>query len=280
MHALPREGELLDGRYLVWRYLREGTMGAVAHAVRLAGKRPVAVKFLLAAHLASDEARARFQREARAAAAIESDHVVKVLDAGETARGVPYIVMDYVDGRDMAELLARDGAPGIGVARAADLIVQSLAGLGAAHAAGVIHRDVKLSNCIVARGEGGRERVTIVDFGISKWRAAAEATLTRSLVQLGTPSYMAPEQSRSARDADARSDLFSAGVMLYRLLTGGFPAEIGRASGAAAARELAVERPEIPAGLAAAVGRALAWDPSDRFATAREMADAIAPYAG
>jgi serine/threonine-protein kinase len=218
-------GEVLDGKYRIERLLGEGGMGAVAKATHLLRRAPVALKFMSPAVLQMTGAVERFVNEGVAASQIDSDHVVKIFDVGRMASGAPYLVMEYLEGCDLAQLLEREG-PVLGAQRAVNFTLQILRALQAAHAAGIVHRDMKPSNCFVITKDGDPDFIKLVDFGISKVKSADEAPaahLTRTNSALGTPLYMSPEQARSPRDVDHRTDLYSVGAILYEMLTGRTP---------------------------------------------------------
>lgn len=271
----------LGGRYRVVRLLGEGAMGAVYEAEHvLIGKR-VAVKVLHERFSQSAEAVARFHREARAAAAIGHPHIVDVLDFG-THELRPYIVMELLRGETLAERMAREEP--VAPSEACRIVGQVLSALAAAHAIGVVHRDLKPENVILVGGA----RAKLVDFGVSKFREAAprSAAKTREGMLFGTPGYMAPEQWVGAADADHRADLFSAGVILYELLTGGLPYEgATRAElyqeivhGTADPPAPSAIAPEVPAVLDAAVLTAVARDREKRFRSAAEFLSALVPH--
>jgi len=285
----PQPGDVLDGKYRIERLLGEGGMGAVAKATHLVRRAPVALKFMSGAVLSVQGAVERFVNEGVAASQIDSDHVVKVFDVGRMPSGAPYLVMEYLDGLDLSQLLERDG-PTLSVERAIHFTVQTLRALQTAHSAGIVHRDMKPSNCFVIVKDGEPDFVKLVDFGISKVRTADDAQgahLTRTNSALGTPLYMSPEQARSPRDVDHRTDLYSVGAILYEMLTGRTPytAESGEYTEilfkifTTEPEPLANLRPDLPEGLVAIVHRALQRDLDARFGSAIEMAEALAPYA-
>jgi serine/threonine-protein kinase len=284
----PLPGEVLDGKYKIEKLLGEGGMGAVAKATHVLRRAPVALKFMSPAVLSMSGAVERFINEGVAASQIDSDHVVKVFDVGRLPSGSPYLVMEYLEGCDLSQLLERDGGR-LPMLRAVNFTLQILRALQAAHAAGIVHRDMKPSNCFVITKDGDGDFVKLVDFGISKVRTGDDApsgNLTRTNSALGTPLYMSPEQARSPKDVDQRTDLYSTGAILYEMLTGRTPytSETGEFT------EILYKifttdpdpirsfRPDLPDGFAAAVHRALLRDLGQRFASALDMAEAIAMY--
>jgi serine/threonine-protein kinase len=282
----PASGEVIDGKYQIERILGEGGMGAVAKAQHLLRRAPVALKFMSPAMTAAPGAVERFINEAVAASQIDSDHVVKIFDVATLQTGAPYLVMEYLEGCDLADLLHREGQPGLPIPRAVHFILQVLRGLQVAHAAGIVHRDMKPSNVFIIHKDGEPDFVKLVDFGISKVQQPGGGSITRTNSALGTPLYMSPEQARSPKDVDLRSDLYSVGVILYELLTGRTPffSESGEFT------EILFKiftmdvppiqslRPDLPAGLCAAIHGALTKDPRDRYASAADMADALSPW--
>jgi serine/threonine-protein kinase len=247
-------------------------MGVVLKAFDPALNRYAAIKVFAPALASCGAARRRFLREARAAAAVAHEHVVAVHAVVETA-GLPFLVMEYVPGRSLQERLDKEGP--LALAEILRIGHQTAAGLAAAHAQGVVHRDVKPANILL---ENGVERVKLTDFGLA--RAADDAALTWSGVVAGTPNYMAPEQARGEA-ADHRSDLFSLGSTLYAMCTGHPPF---RAESAVAVlrrvsddepRAIREVNPEVPEWLEAIVARLLAKDPGRRYRSASEVADLL-----
>lgn len=276
--ALVRAGHLVAGRYRLVDRIARGGMGAVWAGRDEKLQRDVAVKLLAADHVSDDEARARFAQEARAAAALSSPHVVTVFDDG-IDEGVPFIVLEHLDGEDLQRRLARHGRLPIEVCERVALHVAR--GLDAAHAAGIVHRDVKPANVFLVRGPAARGDgvVKILDFGVAK-RGGREGVVTKAGVVLGTPHFMSPEQLRGRGEVGPRSDVFSFGAVLYLCLTGRRPFG-GDASEAMLKISLGVFEPPsrvvpgLPGALDVVFTRALAVDPEHRFATAGALARAF-----
>lgn len=278
-------GRIIAGRYRVVGQLGEGGMGEVFVAEHLLIGRKVAIK-RLHPELASDErAVQRFQREARAAAATGHEHIVEVLDLGYADDNAPYLVMEYLRGQPLSELLKREGR--LSPSRTCTLLVQVLAALQAVHQQEIVHRDLKPDNVFVTRRPGVGEFVKVLDFGISKMKEEnGEALqLTRTGMMMGTPFYMSPEQARGVREVDHRVDLYAVGVMLYECLTGRLPfssdnyhallQQILRTE----PRRPSEFAPSIEPGLDAVVMRSLGKDPALRYATAADFSAALLPFA-
>ena len=281
-------GEVIGSKYEVLRQLGEGGMGAVYEARHLGTGRRVAVKVITAQALAvGAEAVTRFQREARASGAVDSEHVVQVLDSGvdETTQN-PYMVMELLSGEDLQQLLRRVGP--LEPEAALRVIAQACVGLHKAHAAGIVHRDLKSANLFLSRRDQGGVIVKLLDFGIAKVRADQFASsddhgLTRTGAMLGSPLYMSPEQAKGSKDIDHRSDIWSLGVVLYEALSGSAPnahlqtlGELIIAICSAPPRPIQEVAPWVPADVAAIVHTALSPEPAARFASAADMHAAIA----
>jgi WD40 repeat protein len=260
------------GPYDVTEVIGRGGMGVVLKAFDPELHRVVAIKVLAPQLATSATARRRFVREAQAAAAVSHEHVVTIHGVDET-RGLPYLVMEYIAGVSLQERLDRSGP--LDVKAILRIGMQAASGLAAAHAQGLIHRDVKPANILL---ENGVERVKLTDFGLA--RAADDARLTQSGVIVGTPQYMSPEQG-SGSTLDHRADLFSLGSVLYALCTGRPPF---RASTALAVirrvcndtpRPVRDLNPDIPDWLAAIIDQLMAKNPADRFGSAREVAELL-----
>ena len=278
------EGEVLDGKYRVERVLGAGGMGVVVAATHVKLAQRVAIKFLLP-HAADDgHTVARFAREARALARLDSEHIARVIDVGELATGVPYMVLEHLVGHTLADLLNARGPMAIEEAVAHTL--EACEAMGEAHAAGIVHRDLKPENLFLARRSDGSQVIKVIDFGISKMTDPLElgprtSTLTGAASIVGSPLYMSPEQLCAARDADARSDIWSLGVTLFELLTGQGPfvwrsvPELCAAVLKDPARPLRALLPDAPEGLEAVLMRCLEKDPARRPADMAELAAAL-----
>jgi serine/threonine-protein kinase len=285
-----KEGDVLAGKYRVERVLGVGGMGVVVAALHTELDERVALKFLLPSAAQNPSVVARFSREARAAAKIKSQHVARVSDVGTLETGVPYIVMEYLEGADLSAMLERQGRLPYGVA--VDYVLQASEAIAEAHAAGFVHRDLKPGNLFLARQADGSHLVKVLDFGISKAVIADEPTggakqgsLTRTSDIFGSPMYMSPEQLKSSRDVDPRADIWALGVILYELVTGVSPFD--RATVAETFGAILYEKPrstrelvaEIPEELDHAILRCLEKDANGRFPNIAEMVKALLPFA-
>jgi endoglucanase len=279
-----RSGEILAGKYRIHRFIAAGGMAAVYEAQHLVVKRRFAVKILRPDFSQRREILARFLREAETAGALEGENIASAVDFGVADDGSPFIVMEYLVGAPLHALLAR--AQRLPMGRAADLCVQACRGVHAAHGAGIIHRDLKPQNLFVCRREDGTDLLKVLDFGVAKLQVGeGQSAVTRTGAVLGTPFYMAPEQARGDRDLDCRVDVYGLGAVLYELLSGQKP-HPGESHNAVLhhiatqpALPLASIAPDLPAPLVAIVHRALEADPRDRFLSAKEVEEALAPLA-
>ncbi len=280
----PRTGEIVGGRYRVLRIIGQGGMGAVVAAEHVQLGEPVAIKFLhpkLARDTASVE---RFFREAKATMRIKSEHVVRVIDVGMSESGIPYIVMELLEGADLGRVL--EAGP-LAVAHAVDFVLQASEALAEAHAAGIVHRDLKPSNLWLARRADGSPLVKVLDFGISKLAAHApgDPRLTETQSVFGSPTYMSPEQIRSSKKVDHRTDVWALGIVLHELLTGKLPFDGDTVSGVLASIAadppvpLRQMRPEAPPGLEQAILRCLEKDLGRRCQSLAELSSLLAPFA-
>jgi serine/threonine-protein kinase len=278
-------GELVGGKYRVGEALASGGMGTVVACVDEMLGRPVVLKFLKPKLAADPDVVERFMREARAAARIRNDHVVQVYEVGSTSGGIPYMVMERLEGQDLEELrLSRGPLP---VSEAVDLCLQALDAISDAHEQGIVHRDLKPSNLFLAQRRGKAPIVKVLDFGISKVAAEhqAAANITRTGSMLGSPGYMSPEQVRSIKNVDRRTDLWSLGVILYEMLTGenAFDGQtLGEVFSKIREEDLpapSTRRADIPADLDHVMQRCLARNRDARYATAAELRAALLPFA-
>lgn len=271
---------VLSRRFRVERVVGMGAMGLVVAAHHLALDVRVALKLMRPELRDHQRFVGRFLREARAAARLTSRHAVRMLDVGTLDDGVPYLVMEYLEGVDLAtELRARGPAA---VARAAAIVVEACHAVGEAHGLGIIHRDLKPANLFVTHGPDGEPLIKVLDLGVCRFIAEDELAETSSAAVVGTPRYMAPEQLRAARAADARSDIWSLGVILYELITGRVPF-LGHGVADQCARTMldpvpAIEVANVPPAFAAVIARCLAKDPAARFQTMAELAAALRPF--
>ena len=218
-HSLS-EGQILLSKYRVDAVLGIGGMGVVVRATHLQLDERVAIK-VLRNDAMDDEARERFLREARAAGRLRSEHIARVTDVGTLDNGEPYMVMEYLEGTDLASILQRTGR--LPPARACEFLLQACVGLAEAHRHGIVHRDLKPANLYVCERSDGTPLLKVLDFGVSKRSSEDDLRLTQAQALLGTPAYMSPEQMRAATSVDARTDLWSLGVILYELLEGRLP---------------------------------------------------------
>jgi serine/threonine protein kinase len=281
-----RTGDIVSGKFRIERVLGQGGMGVVVAARHLQLDETVALKFLRAHATSDPDALARFTREARAAAKLKSEHVARVLDAGVTDDGTPYIVMEYLDGRNLAQVLDHEGR--LDIASAAEFAIQTCEGLAEAHARGIVHRDIKPENLFLVERSQGWRVVKILDFGISKFdmaRGAADMNISTDSM-LGSPCYMSPEQLRSTASVDHRTDIWSLGVTMFELLAGGTAYRAGQSLPQLIASILEQPTPrltdlwsDVPCELSAVVARCMEKDREARFASAAELALALLPFA-
>ncbi|MFT3770157.1 MAG: protein kinase [Minicystis sp.] len=276
-----RPGDVFIGKYRVERVLGAGNMGLVLSATHIGLDQRVAIKFMLPGK-APEEQHQRFLREARACARLKSQHVAKVLDVGTTPDGAPYMIMEYLDGCDLAaELSARGPLP---YDEAVGHVLQACEAIAEAHAAGIVHRDIKPANMFLTRGPDGAPCVKVLDFGISKMRDANLA-LTGDMQALGSPLYMSPEQMDSAKEVDARTDVWALGVTLYELVAGKTPFHATKIEELCTRvfmkppTPLSTYRGDAPAGFEAVLFQCLEKDRDRRWPNVAALAAALAPYA-
>jgi serine/threonine-protein kinase len=282
---LPVEGDVLAGKYVVERVLGAGGMGVVVAAKHVELGERVALKFLLPAAASRGDMAARFQREARAAVRIKSEHVARISDVGRLPNGAPYMVMEYLAGRDLAAELAARGA--LPIALAVEWVLQACEAIAEAHALGIVHRDLKPANLFLTKRADGSDLVKVLDFGIPKAAAdeAGAPSLTATHGIMGSPLYMSPEQIRSSKNVDARADVWSLGVILQELVTGKPPFHADAMTALLAAiltdapAPLRLVLPSAPVELERAVSRCLEKDVALRMPSVAAFADALSPFA-
>jgi serine/threonine-protein kinase len=280
MPVMPKIGGTVRGKYRVEGVLGEGGVAVVFRTHDTERDRDVALKVLRPEMAADAEIVARFQREARAARQLTGPHSVRVLELSTTEDGLPYLAMELTDGHDLAQEVDLRGA--LPIDEATLYVLQACRGIAEAHALGIIHRDLKPSNLLLAEA-GGTRNVKVLDFGLSKVEDD-ERRLTTAEASFGTPLYMSPEQIRSTKDVDARTDVWSLGVILYELLVGCPPFAGGKAT--ATAKILLDDpeppralRPELPEELERIVLKALAKAPDGRYPSVEAMGRALQPFA-
>ncbi|HEX4448258.1 MAG TPA: protein kinase [Polyangiaceae bacterium] len=276
-------GSLFAGKYVIEKVMGQGGMGVVLAARHSHLQERVAIKCLLPQFSENRDVVARFVQEARAARRIRSEHVVRIDDVDTLDSGTPYIVMECLEGQDLEQLVAGSGA--LSVVATIDFVTQALEALAEAHALGIVHRDLKPANLFLTHRTDGSPCIKVLDFGISKVASAARSTesgMTKTSAMLGSPHYMSPEQIRSSRDVDARSDIWAIGVIVHELLTGALPFESETIPDlfvrilTESPRPLTQVRGDIPVALERTVQRCLEKDLTRRFANVAELATALA----
>ncbi len=277
-------GQLLDNKYRIVRLLGEGGMGAVYEGENIRIRHRVAIKVLHPSVADDSAARERFEREAQAAGHIGSEHIVEVFDLGELPGGARYMVMEFLAGETLAQRVESAGR--LSPAVAAPMMLQLLDGLGAAHLAGIIHRDLKPDNVFLQRTKSGGDFVKIVDFGVSKFNALSGApmSMTRTGAVVGTPYYMSPEQVKGGKNIDHRSDLYSAGVVLFESVTGQLPFladsfnELMFKIALEPPLDPEIASPGLDPWFASILRKATAREMADRYQSAADFTQAIAEW--
>jgi serine/threonine-protein kinase len=278
-------GRVLEEKYELTRVLGKGGMGAVYEARHLLIGRKLAVKLLHAEYAQDEPTVQRFRREAQTATAIGHEHIVDITDMGVTDTDELFIVMEFLEGLDLATILKKEGR--LSCKRACHIMIQILSALEAAHAKGIVHRDLKPANVFITKHGAAEDYVKLVDFGISKVRQQGDgklSSLTRTGELLGTPLFMSPEQARGEVDITTKSDIFSCGVILYRMITGALPFE-EKAITLLLIKIMQEDpvspkdiRPDTPPLLAQAIKRAMAKNPEERFEDAAEFRRVLTPF--
>ncbi len=285
MSSEVQQGQVLAGKFRIERVLGQGGMGVVVAATHLLLDERVALKFLLPDALGNPEAVERFAREARAAVKIKSEHVARVSDVGTLESGSPYMVMEYLEGQDLASYVHATGA--MAVPNAIEFVLQACEAIGEAHALGIVHRDLKPANLFVTRRVDGSPCIKVLDFGISKLTLPGvghELGMTKTNSVMGSPLYMSPEQMSSTRSVDMRTDIWALGVILYEILTGRVPFEAETMPQLCGMilqdppPSLRDTRPDIPETLQSVVFRCLEKKREQRFANIADLAAALAPF--
>ena len=278
-------GDVIAGKYEVIKLIGSGGMGYVVSAMHVELGEVVALKFLRPEALQIEELVERFAREARAAAKIRSEHVARVFDVGVLPDGVPFIVMEHLAGQDLADVLQARGPLPLKVA--VEYVMQACEALAAAHASGVVHRDIKPENLFLTKHAQGLDFIKILDFGISKVALApgGKRGFVRTMMPLGSPVYMSPEQIRSSEGVDARTDIWSLGCVLFELITGTVafnePSLMQLSAAILEHDPVPIHEllPDIPPEFEAVVMRCLEKDANKRYGNIAELAIALYPFA-
>lgn len=271
--------ELLCGKYRIGHRLGAGAMGIVYHAEHVQLRLPVAIKVMRVELSGAWSGIERMLREARAAARLKSEHIVRVLDVGRLDDGLPFIVMEYLDGTDLAQVLQRAGK--LSLYDAIEYVVQACDGVSEAHAEGIVHRDLKPENLFLTTRSDGTPLVKVFDFGVSKELGAHALRVTEVASAVGSPAYMSPEQMRAEEHVDARADIWALGVVLTELCTGHLPysaqslALLFEAVQSDQPRLPRSYEPDLPQEIDDIVRRCLRPNPEERFASAGELASEL-----
>ena len=278
-------GQVVAGKYRIDSVIGEGGMGYVVVAYHMQLETKVAIKLLRAEMATNAEAVERFAREARAAVRITSPHVARVFDVGQLESGAPYMVMEFLEGGDLSNLIQKRGP--LPIQEAVDYLLQACEAIAEAHAAGIVHRDLKPANLFCARRADGSVTIKVLDFGISKLTGGAAGALnhTKTTAIMGSPFYMSPEQMESTRGVDIRTDIWGLGIILYELVTGKTPfegttmPEICLRIATQQPAPLRTLRMDAPAALELAILRCLEKDREKRYGNVARLAVALRDFA-
>ncbi len=280
--SLPEPGTVIDGRYRIDALHAEGGMSIVFRATHLLLERRVAFKVVSESVMGVPGCSERFLREARAATRLKNDHIVQVYDVGVLESGAPYMVMEWLEGGDLAQTLEAGPLP---LETAIEYVLQVCETLAEVHGRGIIHRDLKPSNLFVTTGPDGAPRIKLLDFGVSKIASVgSEVRITQTGTILGSPSYMSPEQMGTAEEADERTDVWGVGIVLYELLVGDVPFAGG--SLATILDTIAMQQPpkvsavraDVPSGVDDVIARCLRSNPAERYPDVASLAADLAPW--
>ncbi|HEX8790363.1 MAG TPA: serine/threonine-protein kinase [Polyangiaceae bacterium] len=285
LEGIPSSGHVIAGKFIVEQVLGIGGMGVVVSAKHMHLGQKVAIKFLRKDAAKSQEAINRFLREARSAVGLQSAHVVRVMDVGVLEDGMPYMVMEHLQGTDLNRVLEQRKT--LPAQEAVDYVLQGMEAIAEAHALGIVHRDLKPANLFLTRSPDGSPLVKVLDFGISKSAdslTSQQQSLTATSAIMGSPLYMSPEQLRSSKNVDVRTDVWALGVIVYELLAGVPPFEADTVTGLCAkiaadpATPLRSVNPGISVALEAVVMRCLEKDMAKRYATVADLALSLHPF--
>ena len=284
--TLLAPGDVVDGRYRIESFLGGGGMASVYLATHVVLEQRVAIKVISSLIREVPGMAQRFLREARAATHLKSEHVARVTDVGTMPDGSPYMVMEYLEGRDLDSVVESEEE--VTVEDAVDYVLQACEALAEVHGLGIVHRDLKPANLFLTQGADGLPCVKLIDFGISRTDSPLSpndlAGLTQPDTVLGSPRYMSPESMESATKADSRSDIYGIGVVLYELLTKNAPHDGETFLDIYAAATLGPPiapssvRPDVPHALDEVILRCLRIDPAERYVDAASLAAALAPF--